>query len=77
MYRLVYRVVYLCLIVSHCLRVCVFNNLFLTVVYLRAAMRYECRTWIRLLLRHRRLRTVFPLGQPQSVAHVGWDSKTL
>lgn len=56
---------------------CVFNNL-LTVVYLRAAMRYECRTWKRLLLLRRlRLLTVIPLGRPQSVAHVGWDSKTL
>lgn len=63
MYRLVYRVVYLCQIVSHCLRVCDFNNL-LTVVYLCAAMRYECRTWIRLLRRRLRLLTVFPLGCP-------------
>lgn len=75
MYRLVYRVVYLCWLFRT--RVCVFNNL-LTVVYLRAAMRYECRTWIRLLLLRRlRLLTVIPLGRPQSVAHVGWDSKTL
>lgn len=75
MYRLAYRVVYLCWLFRT--RVCVFNNL-LTVVYLRAAMRYECRTWIRLLLLRRlRLLTVFPFGRPQSVAHVGWDSKTL
>lgn len=74
MYRLVYRIVYLCWLFRT--RVCVFNNL-LTVVYLRAAMRYECRTWIRLLLRCLRLLTVFPLGRPQSVAHAGWDSKTL
>lgn len=65
------------LIVSHCLSVCLFNNL-LTVVYLRAAMRYECRTWIRLFLRRSlqlHLPSVFPLGRPQSVAQVGWELK--
>lgn len=65
------------LIVSHCLSVCVFNDL-LTVVYLRAAMRYECRTWIRLFLRRSlqlHLPSVFPLGRPQSVAQVGWELK--